>query len=99
MLRHLYGYNDIADPMFEGYFSYYVIIGCRHEAACITPSSKKNNDLPYYRDYSEACQTRIYLKGFSYQEMRDYVSSYARDQKCVGCGNSNLRRLVKCRSF
>ena len=99
MLRHIYGYSDVAESVFEQYFSYYVTIGCRHQAACITPSAKKNNDLPYYRDYSEACQTRIYLKGFSYNEMRDYVSSYSRDPDCVGCSSSRLRRLVKCRQF
>ena len=99
MLRHLYGYNDIADSSFERYFTYYIVIGCRHNPSCITPSSKRNNDLPYYRDYSEAVQTRIYLRGFSWQTMNQYASSYARDAECVGCPTQKVRRLVKCRHF
>ena len=99
MVRHLYGYSDIADCSYEKEFDFYQNIGCRKNPACIVPCSKKNNELPYYRDYSEAVLTRLYFKGFSFEELCLYARSYSHDPKCVGCAHPNVRRIVKCRSF
>ena len=99
VLRHLYGYNDITETKFEQQFDYYQVIGCRTRPSCITPCSRRNNDLPYYRDYSEAIQTRLYFKNFSAAELGHYVRSFSRDDECVGCQHPSPRRLVRCRRF
>ena len=99
MLRHVYGYSDILDSTYNEVFSYYQVIGCRKNAACITPSSKKDSDLPYFRPYSESHETRLYFRGFSLKELRGYVSAFREDDRCSNCVHAGVRRLVVCRPF
>ena len=99
MLRHIFGYNDILNTDFNQHFNFYQVIGCKKNAACITPCSKKDNQLPYYRPYSESHETRLYFRGFSIQELRAYLSTFREDERCSKCAHAPVRRLVTCRQF
>lgn len=99
MLRHMYGYNDILETRYNEVFTYYQVIGCRKNPSCITPCSKKDMDLPYYRPYSESHECRLYFRGFSLKELRAYVSSFRDPDVCQRCAHAPVRRLVACRPF
>ena len=99
MLRHLYGYSDIMNTDFNSAFQFYQVIGCRNNPCCITPCSKKDEDVPYYRPYSESHETRLYFRGFSIQELRAYLSCFREDDACSKCTHASVRRLVACHRF
>ena len=99
MLRHLFGYNDANNQLYETVFDYYQVVGCRKNSACITPCSKKDSDVPYFRDYSESHETRLYFRGFQLVELRAYVDEFRRLAECVGCSHPSFCRLVKCQNF
>ena len=99
MLRHVYGYSDEYSELFQRNFSFYQIIGCRHQPACLTPSANKNEEVPYYRPYSEPRQTRLYFKGFSLQFLRKYAASFTSQSDCDICQHSSIRRIAPCSKF
>ena len=99
MVRHMFGYDDIYSTAFEQEFDFYQRIGCRHRPACLTPSQKKNSEIAYYRDYSEANETRLYFKGFSLQQLRKYASTYMDQSACSICSFSTVRPIVKTRQL
>ena len=96
-LHHSYGYQDIQWTVCQKEFEYYQRIGCRHQPACLTPSDKKDSDIPYYRGYSEAIDTKLYFKGFSLSEIRKYAASYSGQSACSKCAYTDFRPVVKCR--
>ena len=96
MVRHVYQYEDFISPAFEREFQFKQLIGCKHQSACITPYDKKDSDIPYFRDYSEANYTFLYFKGFSLQELTTYVSTFDSQSDCSQCVHSRRRRLVRC---
>ena len=96
LLHHSFGYHDAQWAKLQHEFDFYQRIGCRHQPACLTPSDKKDSTVPYYRDYSEAIETRLYFKGFSLQELRKYASSYFDQSACATCAYSTVRPIVKC---
>ena len=99
MMRHLYGYNDANNQLYNQMFDYYQVVGCRKNSACITPCTKKNSEIPYFRDYSECHESRIYFRGFQPSELRAYLEEFRRLEQCVGCGHASSWRLVKCQNF
>ena len=96
MVRHVFDYEDQQFVEFERAFQFKQLIGCRKKPACITPWDKKNSDIPYYRDYSEPHNTFLYFKGFSLDDLKQYVGSFSDQSECDNCNHSRRRRLVKC---
>ena len=99
MLRHMHGYSDCFTVMFDQQFDFYQVIGCRHQAACLTPSASKDESVPYYRNYNEPRETRLYFKGFSLAELRKYVAGFNDQSECSKCAMSSPRQLVRCKRF
>ena len=99
MLRHLHGYEDETNELFNRYFNFYQLIGCRHNPSCLTPSRNQNETIAYYRDYSEPKETRLYFRGFSLEQLRKYVATYSSQSDCDICTGSSIRRLVRCSRF
>ena len=99
MLRHQFDYENHYGNAFEKAFQFKQLIGCKHQSACITPCPKKDSDIPYFRDYSEAHYTYLYFKGFSLAELTAYVSTYSSQSDCSICIQSRRRRLVACGQF
>ena len=96
MVRHSFGYDDVYSGMYASKFDFYQRIGCRHRSACLTPCNKKDGEVPYYRDYSEVSETRLYFKGFSLQQLRKYASTFFDQSECRRCSFTTLRPVVKC---
>ena len=96
MVRHVYDYEDHQYVEFERAFQFKQLLGCRRKPSCITPCDKKNSDIPYYRDYSEPQLTYLYFKGFSLDELTQYIGSFSDQSECTNCHHSRRRRLVKC---
>ena len=95
----MHGYDDCLTVMYNNRFDFYQTIGCRHKPACLTPSSSKNEDVPYYRPYSEPKETRLYFKGFSLVELRKYAAGFTGQSDCDMCATSSQRQLIRCREF
>lgn len=91
----MFGYEDAYSTLFSSTFDFYQRIGCRHQAACLTPTSKKNGTVAYYRDYSEAVETRLYFKGFSLVQLRKYASAFVSQSECSKCSSVSIRRIAK----
>lgn len=99
MLRHMHGYDDENSRLFNDTFDFYQIIGCRHLPACLTPSPNKNEDIPYYRNYSEPKQTRLYFRGFNLRDLRRYAATFTSQSDCDTCHHSSIRRIAICPKF
>ena len=99
MLRHMHGYSDCFTVLFEQRFDFYQVIGCRHRAACLTPSASKDEEIPYYRNYNEPKETRLYFKGFPLTDLRKYCAGFTSQSDCDKCATSSTRLLVRCRKF
>ena len=99
MLRHMHGYDDCFSVLFDQQFDFYQTIGCRHRPACLTPSPSKKEEVPYYRNYSEPKETRLYFKGFSLTSLRKYAAGFTGQSDCDKCSTSSQRQLVRCRRF
>lgn len=99
MVRHMFGYSDMHSTTYNEVFDYYQVIGCKKNPACITPCTRKDNPLPYYRDYSECHETRLYFKGVELSELRPYLQAFRQLVQCVGCSHPPSWRLVACPKF
>ena len=99
MLRHMHGYSDCFTAMYDQRFDFYQTIGCRHKAACLTPSASKDESVPYYRNYNEPRETRLYFKGFSLGELRKYAAGFTSQSDCDKCATSSHRQIVRCKRF
>ena len=99
MVRHLYGYDDSSATEYEELFDFYQVVGCRKNSGFITPCSKKDSPTPYYRDYSECHQSRLYFRGFRLSELRSYANEFRKHEQCVGCTHPPTWQLVSCRPF
>ena len=95
MLRHIYGYSDILSTSYAEKFQFYITIGDRQNPCCLTPYSRQDSDIPYFRDYSEAIETRLYFRGFSLDSLK-ILSRRLADGKSVGDSNLKFCRVVSC---
>ena len=95
----MYGYSDENSDLYCRIFSFYQTIGCRHKAACLTPSASRHEDVPYYRDFSEPRETRLYFRGFALGDLRKYAATYSNQSECDICAVSSRRRLVPTCQF